>query len=195
MVRKKSFGQDHQSVVDGLIKKLRFNQIKNLIASKSTVVDLGCGYRGDLLQFLAKQDHRGIGLDLLVSKEQHDNFILKKANLDKRFPLKDGVADYVFSLAVIEHVTKPDNLLKEARRILKKGGLLVLTTPSIKAKGILEFLAYKLKVISSIEIADHKRYYNQESLKEALLKAGFQEKDINIKSFQLGFNMIARCKK
>lgn len=47
----------------------------------------------------------------------------------KHLPLADGVADVVVATAIIEHVDDPDALVLEARRILRPGGILILTTP------------------------------------------------------------------
>jgi hypothetical protein len=40
----------------------------------------------------------------------------------------------------------------------------LITVPSWYAKPALEFLAFKLGIVSLEEIADHKRYYNRDDL-------------------------------
>jgi hypothetical protein len=39
-----------------------------------------------------------------------------------------------------------------------------MTIPSVYSKPVLEFLAYKLKIISKDEILDHKQYYDKSKL-------------------------------
>ena len=44
-------------------------------------------------------------------------------------PVRNGVADAVVATAVIEHVPKAGSMLQECARVLRPGGLLVVTTP------------------------------------------------------------------
>ena len=44
-------------------------------------------------------------------------------------PFREGVFDVVIATAVIEHVQDGKKLLCECQRVLRKGGLLILTTP------------------------------------------------------------------
>ena len=77
-------------------------------------------------------------------------------------------------LAVLEHIEYEESILQEIYRILKPSGKLVLTVPSIWAKPVLEFLAYRLKIVDEHEIHDHKRYYNRKKLRSVLVeKSGF----------------------
>ncbi|MGN6612129.1 MAG: class I SAM-dependent methyltransferase [Angustibacter sp.] len=52
-----------------------------------------------------------------------------RANL-VALPLADASIDVVLSLQVVEHIWSPDQLLAEAARVLRPGGLLALTTPN-----------------------------------------------------------------
>ncbi|MDP2104336.1 MAG: methyltransferase domain-containing protein, partial [Candidatus Gracilibacteria bacterium] len=126
-----------------------------------------------------------------ISLNQTDiphNIEIAESNLDDRISLDDNSLDIVTSMAIIEHLNHPEQYLKEVHRILKPNGTFVMTVPSVYAKPVLEFLAYKLGVISKEEILDHKRYYDRTKLREALMQAGFLEKNIHHSYFQLGMN-------
>lgn len=194
-MRKKSFGHNKTSCLDHFIKNLRFAKIKQYIR-ESIVVDMGCGFNGELLIYFAPKIVKGVGFDIEVNnKKIADNITLKKNNLDKSLPLQDKFADIVVSLATIEHIKNVKNYLSEAYRILKPGGQLLITTPSEKAKPILEFLAFKIKAISTEEILDHKRYFNKSSLKDALVTAGFKRNKTKISTFELGLNLFVQARK
>jgi methionine biosynthesis protein MetW len=46
-------------------------------------------------------------------------------------PYGDGYFDLVLMEEVIEHLVKPDNALRETHRVLRHGGLFVVTTPNL----------------------------------------------------------------
>ncbi len=52
-------------------------------------------------------------------------------NTDK-IPLPDNCVDVVIATELIEHLLVPENLLSEANRILRKGGLFLLSAPNIR---------------------------------------------------------------
>ncbi|MGH2870712.1 MAG: class I SAM-dependent methyltransferase, partial [Solirubrobacteraceae bacterium] len=54
-------------------------------------------------------------------------------NLEEGIPYPDDSFDVVSAGEVIEHIYDPDRLLREARRILRPGGHVVLTTPNLQA--------------------------------------------------------------
>lgn len=194
--RKRSFGQDGESVLDRIIKILRFSRIKRNIPPQSRILDLGCGFRGDFLAAISNHIKSGLGIDMSVSSEAAaDNIKLKTGIVDKILDVKSDSVDVVTSMALIEHLDDPKTFLAESHRVLKRGGILLLTTPSMKSKPILELLAFRLKVISAVEIADHKRYYSKETLEKALVGAGFDKSKVSVLTFQLGNNLFGRAEK
>ena len=51
-------------------------------------------------------------------------------------PIKDNVFDVVIATAIIEHVSEPIRLVREAFRVLRKNGILIMTTPHPFWEGI-----------------------------------------------------------
>lgn len=93
---------------------------------------------------------------------------LLSSPLHCHLPFANESFDVVCLLAVLEHLSYPLDMLYEIARVLKPNGALVLTVPSHLAKPVLEFLSYKLKIVSEEEIRDHKRYYNKQDLLELI---------------------------
>ncbi len=105
-------------------------------------------------------------------------------------PLKENFFEKVFLLAVLEHIEDKDvqALFQEFHRILKKGGRVIITTPTPRAKAILEFLAFKLKVVTPEEVTDHKHYYIAKEIYDLAGANGL--KIIKSKLFQFGLNSL-----
>ena len=53
-----------------------------------------------------------------------------------KLPIKDDTFDVVIATAIIEHVTEPIQLIREAFRILREDGIFVVTTPHPFWEGI-----------------------------------------------------------
>jgi len=95
----------------------RLNGRKDLL-----IVDFGCGdmpYR----PIFERNSRRYLGIDLPDNKAADLH-----ASPEGNAPMPDCTADVVVSTQVLEHVPDPRAYLLECRRILKPGGLLVLTT-------------------------------------------------------------------
>jgi 2-polyprenyl-3-methyl-5-hydroxy-6-metoxy-1,4-benzoquinol methylase len=101
-----------------------------------TAVDVGCG-GGHLMQYLMQGGHDVYGTDQSPVTVQRiiDQFEgkthFKGATVGTR-DLPDAAADTVFMVEVIEHLDERalNDALEEARRVIKPGGHLVLTTPN-----------------------------------------------------------------
>lgn len=151
--------------IDALIQSMRFRMSVKHIPDDVFLVDVGCG-TGSLLKFLEQRLKKGIGLDNSIADHNLlENIELKKCRIDQdRLPIEDNCVDIVTSLAVLEHLENPQHLIDEAMRILKPGGKLILTTPSPLAKPVLEFLAFRCRLISKEDIQDHKHYFSRSEL-------------------------------
>lgn len=89
------------------------------------VVDIGCG-RKPYRSWIDAERYLGIDLDTPTTRA------LAAADLlydGKRLPLADASHDGALCSQVLEHVPEPDDFVAEIRRVLRPGGLLVLTVP------------------------------------------------------------------
>lgn len=160
----------------------RVYQVLNRAKQVKTIYDLGCG-SGNLVKALRAKGYDAFGIDV----KKGENILA--ADLNKPLPMASESVDFVTSLANLEHLHEPLLNLQEIHRVLRKEGILVLTTPSTAAKPVLECLAFKLKLIDPAEILDHKRYFSKKMLHDYLTRAGFHT--VSVKRFQGGMNLHA----
>ena len=114
----------------------RYAFAKRLIAGK-TILDAACGegYGSNILAETAKQV---TGLDIDSESIEHASLRYKKNNL--RFvqgscadlPFEDGSFDMVISFETLEHLEQQQEMLVEFSRVLKKDGILIISTPDKK---------------------------------------------------------------
>ena len=174
-MRGASFGQSKRSLLDKLIMKVRLRKIAPLIPEGSAILDLGCGYRGELLMSIPRARRR-VGIDLSIASDTELELI--EGRVDMSLPFPDKTFEIVTALAIIEHVDNPEMMLSEIQRVLQPGGKVLVTTPALVGKLPLEILA-RLGLISREEIMDHKRYYTRETLQRAMEQAGLKQVRVN----------------
>lgn len=97
------------------------------------VLDAPCGGSAALTLSLLARGFHAVGADVDPEAETHLGAAFVKINLDSPFPWPDATFDAAFSTEGIEHLENHFSFLREMRRILKPGGVLVLTTPNITA--------------------------------------------------------------
>ena len=95
----------------------------------AVLLDLGCG-AGLLAPHVAGRGHRHVGVDLsmpaLAQAGAHGVAAVRGDLL--RLPFADGVADVVVAGEVLEHVADAAAAVREACRVLRPGGTLVVDT-------------------------------------------------------------------
>jgi ubiquinone/menaquinone biosynthesis C-methylase UbiE len=113
----------------------RYAIAKNYVANLR-VLDLACG-EGYGTALLAEAAAHVTGVDInaaAVSRAQtryttSDRLYFKVGD-GEALPLKSGSMDVIVSFRTSEHVPDPHKLLVEIKRVLKKGGLLILSLPT-----------------------------------------------------------------
>lgn len=136
------------------------------------VLDVGCGY-GFFLEVAQNAGWKIYGLDLSTepirqAKKQLGVKTIYNKPLE-RAGFRPNYFALVTSFHTIEHMTQPARFLKEAGRVLKPGGLVLLTTPN--ASGWQSRLMRKSWF--SYRHPDHLLFFNFRNLALLLKKAGF----------------------
>lgn len=142
------------------------------------ILDLGSGL-GYGTKTLKRKASLIVGVELssealAYAKEYHKgpNFILADI---RNLPFKDEVFDFVTAFEVLEHVKMGKRVLTETRRVLKKRGNLILSTPNKLSpeKGLMHLILRKpySKLLGSY----HFREYSYKELIKLVGSAGFQK--------------------
>lgn len=175
---------------------------------KQCVLDIGSG-RGELVCYLAKRGIKSYGIDYSEAAVAVANDLKKtlpKNYLDMaEFKVADCVSlpfskesfDAVFMIDVVEHLTVAQmrKSLLEAKRVLKKGGVLIIHTPN----AWFEKIGYWLIILSyeGLNVLKHKHVdgaahvhinnMNANDLKKALFRAKFR---IDLVDFTVPENIL-----
>lgn len=95
-----------------------------------TALDVPCG-KGDLALVLSASGWRVTGGDRSPSSAQARGVDAVTVDLERPLPWPDSSFDLVLCVEGIEHVEAQAALLREASRVLRPGGALVVTTPNV----------------------------------------------------------------
>jgi SAM-dependent methyltransferase len=93
------------------------------------VLDVGCagGYLGEIL---AARGYRVTGIDAPGVYSAPDSIELLQADLDEGLPALAGQFDFILCADVLEHLKRPDGMLRDLRELLAPGGRLAASLPN-----------------------------------------------------------------
>ena len=179
-------------VLEVLLARQRANKANSFISKeqrKGRVLDIGCG---SYPYFLTSIDFKEkYGIDPALTSTKIENIVLKKNDITKnKLSFKDNYFNVVTMLAVFEHIEqdKLPEVIHEIKRVLKKDGIFIITTPAPWADKLLHSMA-RFRLISSEEIHEHKHNHPKEKIEGILTASGFEKKKIRSGFFELFMNM------
>ncbi len=153
-------------------KLIKYLSMKYDLKKNSKILEMGCG-RGEFLNEFTKLGMSGFGIDLSDYAQKFcENAEIKIADMTKeKIPFPDNSFDVVFSKSFIEHFYYPEEIFKEAYRVLKPSGILISLTPEWK-------YIYK----SFYDDYTHRTPFTKKSLEDIHAVSGF--KNIEVDSFK-----------
>lgn len=174
--------------IDHLIARMRFRAAYPHVRAGSRVCDLGCGLEAAFLDYAADKIATGVGVDDQVEEGTRGRWKRVRADLRAALPFGNGEFDHVVMLAVLEHLTEPEKVLREAHRLIAPDGSLIMTWPSAMVDPILDALHRFHLISDEMESDEHQKRIPLESLEEMLRKIGFQR--FLHRRFELGLNNL-----
>ncbi|MDP3791518.1 MAG: class I SAM-dependent methyltransferase [Candidatus Omnitrophota bacterium] len=154
----------------------------NYLPKKGLVLEAGCGL-GQWVGYLRSKGYNIIGIDYnepTIRQAKSYNPDIRLATADVRtLPFQDESLDTYISFGVIEHfIEGPNAALREAYRVLKKGGTALVTVPHRNIFTIIKSPIVWLKrspFLRSIFSKEKKVYYYQKYFAPKKLMAKFNE--------------------
>lgn len=175
--------------------------IPTVFRNASLLLDAGCG-TGECIDQIKESGKDAVGIDISVFAVRKSGQILASI---LRMPFKDNAFDGVTAFEVVEHLTYDEAIcfLRECRRVLQRGGALVVSTPNwlprlwLWLRGITD-LTHKLyfNVVSIERILKICDFDNVQTTSETELKFGLRISVRGISPFAiLGFGFIVTSEK
>jgi len=171
---------------------LLWHSLANTTMNAESLLDVGCG-EGDLVADALERGLAAEGMDISETaveraKSLHPNAAFHVHAVEQRpWPISTKF-DVVASFEVIEHLLRPEELVRGCSDALKAGGYLALTTPY---HGPLKNIAISLTSFDKhfAVQGDHIRFFTDKSLRRILETNGFEV--VSIDHFGRGYGLWA----
>jgi SAM-dependent methyltransferase len=183
-----------KGLLEGFLAKKRASKANSFIKDfhrKGRILDIGCGSYPYFLESINFKEKFGMDPSLNTSSLRSKKITLKKLDVTKqKLPFSDSYFEVITMLAVFEHIDgeKLNSVLKEIKRVLKKDGIFIITTPAPWADGILRLMS-KINLISDEEIDEHKHNHKNSKIVDILKTSGFKKENVKSGYFEDYMNM------
>lgn len=197
----------------------RIEIILQMLGRDKKVLDLGC-YNGHILRRMVEQGNRVTGVDAsdkLIRKLNTKGYDVRLHNLENKLPFKTASYDAVFAGEIIEHLVDTELFLSEIHRVLRKNGLLILTTPNVASLDRRFMLLFNKNPFFEASLsyprngAGHLRFFNSTLLCSFLNAKGFEVVELRTEFVQFtntlrskllgrlfptaGYSLILNCRR
>ncbi len=171
-------------LVDGFIKREAGKLIKKFLRHNTEFLDIGCGDMS-LMRFLPRNFwYNAIDISLsefhlkrVLNKREKINVALASAT---SIPLDSTSISLAVSTEVLEHIPDIDKALSELYRILKPGGILIISIPN----------NYCYKYQKKGPHPDHVNNWTFNEFKEYMINQGFKYLEGYLKGFWIPLKIM-----
>lgn len=160
--------------------------IKNHLRAGSTLLEIGCGAGNLLLQATVKGSYP-LALDLSMQALTFVRSRLEEScsgpdaprgyaciqSIGELLPLPDDSFDCILLSEVIEHLPDPQVAIREAARVLRRGGRLLVTTPNYRSFWpVMEWAVDRMNMAPRMAGEQHISRFYPASLRHLLVDCG-----------------------
>jgi len=144
-------------------------------AEKPRILDVGCA-TGAVLEDLKNRGWQAVGVEISPSAD----YAREKRGLDvygislEKCNFSPGIFDVILASHLLEHLNSPELFLREAMRLLRPGGYLIVTTPNIDS--------FQARLFGSrwrSAIFDHLYLFSKKTITAMLVQLGFTVEKIS----------------
>lgn len=166
---------DYSNTLGKYTEPMHYSLIKELEDKNfKTLLDVGCGNGRFLSMVLNKFDVKVSGIDISPGMiEKGKEFLDGRADLkvgdSEHLPWNDRSFDVVTCSASFHHYPVPKLFVKEVRRVLRTGGILMIADPFTSNELLRFFTNLVIKFSKSGDV----RIYSQKEMQELLENCGF----------------------
>jgi SAM-dependent methyltransferase len=160
--------------------------VERFVPPGSRCLDVGCGDSQTVGPALRERGCRYVGVDVAETAIHHaqaagfDAQLIKDAS---ELPFQDGSFDVAFMVEVLEHLFTPYLAVAEVHRVLRPGGVLLVTVPNVaywRRRLDLALLGRWNPFGDDRSVEEpwrdpHIRFFNPGSLRRMLFQGGFTE--------------------
>ena len=158
---------------EAITKKMKEILPGRFLSDPKSICDWGCG-TGNFAKAFAAKGHTVFGLDQNEVVSQIPRDLDQFIGISDSILISDEELDLVYALEVIEHIIDSEiqRTFSEWRRILKKNGYLLLTTPN--DENLEENSIFCPNCETQFHTVQHVRSLSVNSISEMLEKYGFE---------------------
>lgn len=146
-----------------------------------TMLDVGCGtgYLIDILQKQRAADYHGLDLSpemLKVAKSKLSDSVVLTEGYSDKLPYQDNTFDVVTCIQSFHHYPKPEKAMTEAYRVLKPGGLYILSDTGMGNYPKFIYGIYNKLIVKHLNTGDYAAY-SKNDIQSMMRASGFKIKD------------------
>ena len=143
--------------------------IENMPAKAERIIDFGAG-NGSFAKEVEKQSNKKVVcVEPAENMQEHLQGLEKAKSLES---LADNEADFIYSLNVLEHIEKDEDVLRLLRQKIKKGGVILIYVP-----------AFTCLYSAMDKEVGHFRRYEKADLLNKVSATGFKVTDCRYEDF------------
>lgn len=163
--------------------KVMTDIVNSLNLNKKNILDIGC-FDGTFLSMITNRNNNFYGVDAsdyAVKQSSKKGIQVKQFFFDDvtKIPFQDNFFDLIIAGEIIEHIYDTDFFLEEIRRLLKRNGFFLISTPNLASLGRRLLLFFGMSPIievspNEIDSPGHIRYFTFKTQRKLLEKHGFK---------------------